>query len=66
MHKPIFDKAIDVTILKNTYQAKIGCSLVQYGFYKEAIVWLDKALAEQPTLEIAQNCKVEALKKVKN
>ena len=58
-----FDKAIAATILKTISQAKIGCQLVQYGFYKEAIEWLEKALEAQPNLEIAQKCREEALKK---
>ena len=58
-----FDKAIDVTILKDINQAKIGCLLVQYRFYTEGVVWLDKALALNPSLEIAKECRKEALKK---
>lgn len=59
-----FEEAVNVTILKTTTQAKIGCQLVQYGFYKEAITWLDKALTESPNLEMPKKCKEEALKKM--
>ena len=59
-----FDKAIEVTILKNNTRTKIGCMLVEYGFYQDAIVWLDKISADHP-LELAQKCKAEALARLK-
>ncbi len=58
-----FDKAMASTILKINCRSNIGCLLVQYGFYKEGIVWLDGALESQPAPEKAQKCKEEALKK---
>ena len=61
-----FDKVMSITNSGYVYQGKIGCLLVQNAFYKEALVWLDKTLAEKPDLEIAQKCKAEALKKLKN
>ena len=60
-----FDKAIEVTILKNNTRTKIGCMLVEYGFYQDAIVWLDKALESQPIDDSAEKCKVEALARLK-
>ena len=60
-----FAKAIETTIVKNDTRTKIGCLLVEYGFYQDAIVWLDKALASQPYGDSAQKCKAEALARFK-
>ena len=67
-----FDKAIEFTILKEIQKAKIGCELVKFAFYKEALIWLNAAIDDRSKqeqhseLEIAKDCKAEALKKMKN
>ena len=66
-----FEKAVESTILKDIQKAKIGCELVKFAFYKEALIWLNAALEDRANdvqkaeLEIAKDCKLEALKNIK-
>jgi tetratricopeptide (TPR) repeat protein len=61
-----FNKSINLTIMYSNFHRDIGCSLVKYKFYKEAIEWLDKALQKSPDFKSALDCKNEALSKIKN
>ena len=59
-----FNKALETTILKMDCNAKIGCTLVEFGLYKEAMPYLDKA-SEGSFNGKLKECKAEALKKMK-